>query len=184
MKTNKERYKQAFSNLQMPKPVDLKEETMNKKTKMILRPAIAFSLAALLLGGSALAYATDAGGVEAVSNGDIGYEFYDPETGEYIGGGGGVSFDAFGNEIPMDAQEVFDQYSTQIEKKEDKYFLHLYENSYEITDLLHPGKTIYVQGKGNGIIHYAKITLDPDGSISSSISTEPEIEADSYQKLQ
>ena len=56
MKTNKERYKQAFSNLQMPKPVDLKEETMNKKTKMILRPAIAFSLAALLLGGSALAY--------------------------------------------------------------------------------------------------------------------------------
>lgn len=81
----------------------------------------------------------------------------------------------------MDAQEVFDQYSTQIEKKEDKYFLHLYENSYEITDLLHPGKTIYVQGKGNGIIHYAKITLDPDGSISSSISTEPEIEADSYQ---
>ena len=199
MKTNKERYKQAFSNLQMPKPVDLKEETMNKKTKMILRPAIAFSLAALLLGGSALAYATDAGGirtkvngwfggqernVEAVSNGDIGYEFYDPENGEYIGGGGGVSFYAFGNEIPMDAQEVFDQYSTQIEKKEDKYFLHLYENSYEITDLLHPGKTIYVQGKGNGIIHYAKITLDPDGNISSSISTEPEIEADSYQKLQ
>lgn len=72
MKTNKERYKQAFSNLQMPKPVDLKEETMNKKTKMILRPAIAFSLAALLLGGSALAYATDAGGIRTKVSGWFG----------------------------------------------------------------------------------------------------------------
>lgn len=149
MKTNKEKYKSAFSVLHMPEPVNLENKESVMKPR-ILKPAMAFSLAAVILGGSSIAYANDFAGikttiqgwingesvnVEVVPDESSGYEFYDSETGESLGGGGGVEFDEFGNEKPLSAKEVLDQRAVELSKEKDgSIVFHFYDENYDLTD--------------------------------------------------
>lgn len=111
----RKRYRQTFSQIHIPHEIEMNTE---RKTKMnwFAKHAAALFAAAILMTGSTAAYAADLGGIrttvsywlngeevetEAISNDDGGYYF--PEQGV---GGGGISYDRFGNEQPMSAQEL------------------------------------------------------------------------------
>lgn len=111
----RKRYRQTFSQIHIPHDIEVNTE---RKTEMnwFAKHAAALFAAAILMTGSTAAYAADLGGIrttvsywlngeevetEAISNDDGGYYF--PEQGV---SGGGISYDGFGNEQPMSAQEL------------------------------------------------------------------------------
>ena len=125
--TNKEKYKQAFSALQPSNEIRLEEKIMKeykrKQSKRIIAMAAILCLAVFAGGGGA--YAANVGGIQRTIqlwihgdqttaelnvNDDGSYTVKIPdENGEtQTMGGGGVAFDAFGNERALTEEEILD----------------------------------------------------------------------------
>ena len=126
--TNKEKYKQAFSALQPSHDIRLEEKIMKdykrKHTKRTIAMVALICFAVFAGGGGA--YAANLGGIQRTIqlwihgdqttaelnvNDDGSYTVKIPdENGETkTMGGGGVAFDAFGNERPVTEEEILDQ---------------------------------------------------------------------------
>lgn len=120
---NHEKYRKAFSNIQVIRPVVLEEKTMNSTTRRFnafARPVLAMSIAAAFLGGSGIAYAADYGGIRPTITGwlsgqqhtfdveetEDGYRFKDSKTGETALVAGGVVFDKNGSEVRATARNL------------------------------------------------------------------------------
>lgn len=175
-RNNQKRYQKALSSLQMPKRLsmeDLEERMLKEKHPMYKLKSLAFSSAAAIvcLLGATGAYAADLGGirttfnswfngqraaVEAVPNGDEGYSFY--SDGEWIGGGGGVAIDDFGNETPLDADDVYENsFTEQVVEEDGRIYLIAWDRKEDITDLFEKNSTIYVCLQASGQMHYYEI---------------------------
>lgn len=194
--TNRERYKQAFSVLQSSRQFELEVEEMEqlkKKHRKNIAAAAAIACA-IVIGGSGTVYAADIGGiqekismwlygtkteVDVTENGAGGYIFSYEQDGETKSiGGGGVSFDANGNETWLSADEVAAgmSKSANIDVDEDgKVWIYFYDQKIEITDsfdengiynltLAHEDRSVYLE-----------ITKNEDGGYSF---TQTEISAE------
>ena len=125
--TNKERYKQAFSALQPTSEIRLEEKIMKeykrKHTKRIIAMAAIICLA--VFAGSGGAYAANVGGIQRTiqlwvhgdqttaelnvhDDGTYQVKIPDGNGGTKTRGGGGVAFDAFGNERALTEEEILD----------------------------------------------------------------------------
>lgn len=176
-KANQQRYQKALSSLQMPNVLsmeDIEQKTEQEKPMMTKLKSFAFSTAAAVvcLLGATGAYAADLGGirttftswfngeqtsVEAVPNeGENGYTFY--SDGEYIGAGGGVAYDDFGNEIPLNADDVYENSFTETITEEDgRIILTAKDRKVDLTDLFRDANPIHVTLTVNGQLKYYEI---------------------------
>lgn len=125
--TNKEKYKQAFSALQPSNEIRLEEKIMKeykrKQSKRIIAMAAILCLAVFAGGGGA--YAANVGGIQRTiqlwihgdqttaelnvnDDGTYTVKIPDENGGTKTQSGGGVAFDAFGNERPLTEEEILD----------------------------------------------------------------------------
>lgn len=149
--TNKEKYKQAFSVLHPSGKISVEVENMTaRKRAKRLQAAAAMAAAGLLLaGGSGIAYAADAGGIQRTIqlwihgdqtdavfeyNGDGSYTLHiDPS--EEIGGGG-VAIGEDGSERPLTENELLDTLNDPAVRYEEDgtAWVYYYDQKIEITD--------------------------------------------------
>lgn len=168
---NQERYRQAFSQLQIPEPVSV--ECLKGKENLVMNKlksfAISMSAAAVCLLGVTTAYAADLGGVrttitgwfnqeqtavDAQPDGDGGYVFTGPD-GKVIGGGRGIEYDAFGNEIPLDAEDVYNaSFAELLSEENGHYFLISKDRKVDVTELLAQHNPLRVKMTVDGKIRY------------------------------
>ncbi len=125
--TNKEKYKQAFSALQPSNEIRLEEKIMKeykrKQSKRIIVMAAILCLAVFAGGGGA--YAANVGGIQRTiqlwihgdqttaelnvnDDGTYTVKIPDENGGTKTQSGGGVAFDAFGNERALTEEEILD----------------------------------------------------------------------------
>lgn len=172
---NHEKYRKAFSNIQVIRPVVLEEKTMNSTTRRFnafARPVLAMSIAAAVLGGSGIAYAADYGGIRTTITGRLsgqqhtfdvdetedGYRFKDSKTGETALVAGGVVFDENGNEVRATAQELAEMNSRSVELNEQGQIMLYYQSaSCDITDLFKDSSHADVQFEADGQTLYSSI---------------------------
>lgn len=183
--TNKEKYKQAFSVLHASDDIFLEVEKMRQisRKQKIQTVAAAAAACAILIGGSASAYAADVGGiqtklsmwihgsqseVDVKDNGDGGYTFTYEEDGEMKKmGGGGVSIDEEGNETQISAEEMLNNMneSADVETDENgRVWLYYYEQKVDITDLFDEEGICRVVLSHDGKKVYVEVAANPDGS--------------------
>lgn len=164
--TNKEKYKQAFSALQPSNEIRLEEKIMKeykrKQSKRIIAMAAILCLAVFAGGGGA--YAANVGGIQRTIqlwihgdqttaelnvNDDGSYTVKIPdENGEtQTMGGGGVAFDAFGNERALTEEEIIDHLdSPNIEYYDDgSIWLFYRDMAKDITDSFDEEDMCYVK---------------------------------------
>lgn len=183
----KRRYKKAFSEIHIPQSVEMDYgmERKNSMTNWIQKHAIAFGAALVLLGSGTAAYAADLGGirtnvqmwingeqkeVEAVPNGDGGYEFYEPGSDTPFAGGGGVEYDQFGNEHPLSAQDVAENMGPNLENRDGRFYLIEKDREWDITDYLNDDGEAYLKAEG---LYYC-ITVEDGEAYSLSSQPNPE----------
>ena len=199
--TNRERYKQAFSVLQSSRQFELEVDEMEqlkKKHRKNIAAAAAIACA-VVIGGSGTVYAADIGGIQeklsmwlygtktevaVTENGDGGYIFSYEQDGETKSiGGGGVSFDADGNETWLSADEVAAEMSrsADIDVDEDgRVWIYFYDQKIEITDSFDENGVYSLTLAHEDRSVYLEITKNEDGGYSF---TQTEISAqDSSQK--
>ena len=194
--TNRERYKQAFSVLQSSRQFELEVEEMEqlkKKHRKNIAAAAAIAFA-IVIGGSGTVYAADIGGIQekismwlygtktevvVTENGDGGYIFSYEQDGEMkLIGGGGVSFDANGNETWLSADEVaaWMSKSANIDVDEDgKVWIYFYDQKIEITDSFDENGVYNLTLSHEDRSVYLEITKNEDGGYSF---TQTEISAE------
>lgn len=164
--TNKEKYKQAFSGLQPSHDIRLEEKIMKeykrKHTKRTIAMAALICFAVFAGGGGA--YAANLGGIQRTIqlwihgdqttaelnvNDDGSYTVKIPdENGEtQTMGGGGVAFDAFGNERALTEEEIIDHLdSPNIEYYDDgSIWLFYRDMAKDITDSFDEEDMCYVK---------------------------------------
>ena len=122
--TDKERYKRTFSRLHASDHCLMEVETMKIRKIAPVRRMISVCAAAVLIAAMAtVAYAADLGGIQRtvqvwihgdqtnavleLSGGSYTLT-YDEEGEQKTVGGGGVSFDIFGNERPLTEEEIME----------------------------------------------------------------------------
>lgn len=198
--TNRERYKQAFSALHPSGRFSLEVEEMARiqkkhKTNMAIAAAIA---CAVIIGIPGTVYAADIGGiqeklsiwlygektqVDVTENVGGGYTFtyeHDGET-EQVGGGG-VSIDADGTEIWMDAGEIAEEMSRSASVEEDqegRVWVYYYDQKSDITGLFEQDRCLISLSHGDELI-YLEITRENDGFYSYTQSSEPDYDKELY----
>lgn len=164
--TNKEKIQLAFSTLQPSEDIRLEERTMKeyrkRHTKRIVAMAAVIALAVCAGGGGA--YAANIGGIQRTIqlwihgdqttatldiNDDGSYTVHYPDAnGEMqTSGGGGVAFDAFGNERALTEEEIIEQLeSPSIEYYDDgSIWLFYREMAKDITDSFDDDDMCYVK---------------------------------------
>lgn len=192
----KERYKKAFEPVQCIAPIQVEEINMKKRNSKLYF-ALACSAFVLIFGGGTLCYAQDIGGfrtqiegwfhgkkekIEAVPNETIGYEFYKEGETEPFMGGGGVEYDAFGREIELSAEDVFENNAaTSIEVQDGKVMLYDHELTFDITDYLKNGKAKVSITRDNQK-YFWDIEVN-DSSIQYQISIHPPKNSENYVQL-
>lgn len=155
--TNKEKYQRTFSVLHAPE-LDLEDNTMEKRKRIHISKMTAFLAAAVMMVGAGTAvYAADVGGIQRkvqiwlhgdqtdavleirqednITQYDLTYK--DENGEEHEMQGGGVAFDAFGNEIPLTEEEIMDQLTDEadVEYKDDgTVWVYYKDQKIEITD--------------------------------------------------
>ncbi|EOS60683.1 hypothetical protein C815_01141 [Firmicutes bacterium M10-2] len=196
MKTNKQKYKETFSSLTCIEPIVMEERKMQKQNKF----SMAFTVCALILvlSGGTICYANDIGGIKTIINGwfhgekiqvnavkkdGIGYDFYKDGEEEPFMGGGGVTYDEFGNEVPLSAEDVLENSSKVIEKQADgKVVLYDHDLSIDITDYLKDGKAKLIV-VNHGTTTYWNIEVDDYSTSFSTYLEEPD-DVDEYVAVQ
>lgn len=182
--TNKEKYKKAFSVLHASNTIDWEAKTMANRKNQILKKVLAASTAIVLVSGSmTAAYAADIGGIRqkltmwlhgeqtevtAKDNGDYSYKYTytDPEGNKQEFVAGGVTIDDFGNEHPISAQEILDEFTDEvIHSDTGKIYLYYFEKDQkiDITDLLNQKGRCQVAVKDGKKTAYFTIQENGDG---------------------
>ncbi|MFV0517550.1 MAG: hypothetical protein ACK5MV_09145 [Aminipila sp.] len=166
--TNKEKYKQAFSALHVSDEfsLEVKKMTNTIKKKKFNQMVAGIAICVLIVGGSATAYAADLGGIQRtiqlwihgdqtevnidynLDEGSYDMEYSDSEGNTVHQGGGGVAFDAFGNERPLTQEELLDSLNAPevVYKEDGSVWIYYFDQKIEITD------------KFNDEICYAKVS--------------------------
>lgn len=190
---NQKRYRQAMNILQDPEPVRIEDLQKRERIPMKKTKTMAITAAAALICffGATGAYAADVGGfrtmingwfngeqveIEAIPDGKGGYNFTTSD-GQEIGGGGGVEIDRFGNEIPLSAQDVYEDFAQSVQYEDGRVILTDHEKSADLTDLFEKNDTVYVKMEVQGEMNYYQIEQNKDGDtvygFSYSTHTEP-----------
>lgn len=161
--TNKDRYKRAFSSLHTTEhfEVRLEDKGMAKKQFRIRNAFAAVCAIAALTAGSVTAYAADIGGIQRTIQVWIHGELtdatmtYDASSGSYelkdtdgnfIGGGGGVEFDRFGNERPLTEAELREalENSASTDQINGRLYLLYKGQKLDVTDQFNGDEYCYV----------------------------------------
>ncbi|MBO7530768.1 MAG: hypothetical protein J6T50_03065 [Lachnospiraceae bacterium] len=170
--SNKDRYQNAFGKLHLSE--DFREKCMapeeSGKGKIMNFRAIhgisklaaaAAAVCTIALGSAGICYANDVGGIRTqvnlwlngekqeveVQETDEGYYAVYDENGEETMGFGGVSYDSFGNEIPMSAEELAGLMNNECRLyfTEDGRVMFYYKNLVEdVTDLIDEKGRLYI----------------------------------------
>ena len=161
--TNKEKYKQAFSVLHTSDISEGEVKYMAKlKKQQKMKLAAAAIAVCVIVGGTGTAYAANVGGIQRTiqlwmhgdqtsatldlntDNGSYSLEYKDTDGNTVTQGGGGVAFDADGNERPLTEDEIMEELNApDVEYLDDGSVWIYYKNQkIEITD-----ETIYMTVK-------------------------------------
>lgn len=200
---NKERYKRAFSSVRTSADYCKGVFEMDKTRKAgfhLPRAAVACLAVCLVLGAAGVCYAADVGGIQrqvqiwiygdrtdAVIefDGEGGYqmEYKDADGNTVSRGGGGVAFDAFGNERPLTEEELMDMLDApDVRYGEDgRVTMYYCDQAVDITDLfddgvcyiklVRDGKELYVTVKyRDGYAYSPKHYIAPE-----SFNTDPNL---------
>ena len=154
--TNKEKYQRTFSTLHASPDILTEVKEMKTNHKVYIGKLAAVCVAAVMvLALASVAYAADLGGIRqtvqiwlrgeqvdvVMEAGNGEYTLYrEDENGELqeFAGGGGVEIDQFGNERPLTADELleeFDGSSPDIEFRDDgTVWLYFREQKMDLTD--------------------------------------------------
>lgn len=168
--TNKEKYKQAFSALQPSNEIRLEEKIMKeykrKQSKRIIAMAAILCLAVFAGGGCA--YAANVGGIQRTiqlwihgdqttaelnvnDDGTYTVKIPDENGGTKTQSGGGVAFDAFGNERPLTEEEILAEIgSPNVEYYDDGSIWFFYEDTAkDITGDFNDDNVCYIKATGS-----------------------------------
>lgn len=181
--TNRENYHRAFSALHTSDgfKVDL-EETKMRQTFRFRNAVTAACVILALAAGGTTAYAANIGGIQrtiqvwlhgdqtdavlTVDNGGS-YTITD-ESGENIGGGGGVALEADGTERPLTADEIYNHLTNEVTT--DTIDGHLYllykDQKLDLSDKFSDKDAFYVTLQDDDKELY--VTVMKDGSLASS----------------
>ncbi len=181
--TDKERYKRTFSRLHASDHCLMEVETMKIRKIAPVRRMISVCAAAVLIAAMAtVAYAADLVGIQRtvqvwihgdqtnavleLSGGSYTLT-YDEEGEQKTVGGGGVSFDIFGNERPLTEEEIMEHLnSPQVEYRTDgTVWVYCRDQELEITDRFQNG-VCYVSIKDGDQTLY--LTVEASGTYSYS----------------
>lgn len=153
--TNKEKYKQAFSNVHISDDFSLEVNKMETTSKKIKLNKLVASVAAcvLIVGSATVAYAADVGGIQRTlqlwfqgeqtdvtvefnGNGNYEMDYVDEEGNEKHQGGGGIAFDSDGNERPLTEKELIEKMNLpDVGYKDDgTVWVYWYNQKINITD--------------------------------------------------
>lgn len=213
--TNKEKYQQAFQVLQPSKDVRLEESVMKdykkRRFKRIVATAAIICIALAAPGG---AYAANVGGIQRAvqvwlygdetdatlnihDDGSYTMDYHDENGATQTRSGGGVAFDAFGNERAATEEEIMDQLNApEVVYYDDGSIWFFYEGmALDITDRFDKDNVCYVKATGrdgdlyvtvkkyNGLAYSPKKYLspasfndayaDPDGVAYQSAAEKP-----------
>ena len=154
--SNKEKYKQAFSQIKIDKEILLEEKNISTKNKLNFKKIVASILGCFLIGLVAQsAYAANIGGIKNILNQyrhgqqfEMDIEIYDNGSYEikYIDengqvkeeGGAKVVFDFWGNARPATKEEILESIKDrQLEilyDEDGKMMIYYYDQKIDITD--------------------------------------------------
>lgn len=153
--TNKEKYKQALSTIHISNEFSMEVKKMittNKKPKLN-RLVASIAAFVLIVGSATVAYATDFCGIQRTlqlwihgeqtnatiqfdGNGNYDMNYIDDEGNSKHQGGGGVAFDAFGNERPLTEEELMEQITAPdvIYEEDGSVWVYWFNQKIDITD--------------------------------------------------
>ncbi len=153
--TNKEKYKQAFSAIHISDEFSVEVKKMtntNKKTKLN-RLVTSIAVSVLIIGSATVAYAADFCGIQRTlqlwihgeqtnvtiqfdGSGNYDMNYIDDEGNSKHQGGGGVAFDAFGNERPLTEEELMEEITAPdvVYKKDGSVWVYWFNQKIDITD--------------------------------------------------
>lgn len=164
--TNKEKYKQAFSVLHTSDISEGEVKYMAKlKKQQKMKLAAAAIAVCVIVGGTGTAYAANVGGIQRTiqlwmhgdqtsatldlntDNGSYSLEYKDTDGNTVTQGGGGVAFDADGNERPLTEDEIMEELNApDVEYLDDGSVWIYYKNQkIEITDKFDKDNVCYVK---------------------------------------
>lgn len=153
--TNKEKYKQAFSNVHISDDFSLEVNKMETTSKKIKLNKLVASVAAcvLIISSATVTYAADVGGIQRTlqlwfqgeqtdvtvefnGNGNYEMDYVDEEGNEKHQGGGGIAFDSDGNERPLTEKELIEKMNLpDVGYKDDgTVWVYWYNQKINITD--------------------------------------------------
>lgn len=197
--TDKERYKQAFSALPSSHPFDMEVDDMRrihkKHKKNLAAAAVAF---AVIIGGSATAYAADIGGIQEkisiwffgkqteasmspTGTGAYSLIFDTPDGDQETLNYGVASFDEDGGQVWMPADELvshINETATVIVDKNAKVWVYYYDQQVEITDSFDENGVCNVTLTHEGHPLFVKVIKTSDNSYSYYQTENPDIEPD------
>ena len=164
--TNKEKYKQAFSVLHTSDISEGEVKYMAKlKKQQKMKLAAAAIAVCVIVGGTGTAYAANVGGIQRTiqlwmhgdqtsatldlntDNGSYSLEYKDTDGNTVTQGGGGVAFDADGNERPLTEDEIMEELNApDVDYLDDGSVWIYYKNQkIEITDKFDKDNVCYVK---------------------------------------
>lgn len=151
--SNREKYKQAFSALHISDEFSLEVNKMKNIRKTYkVRRLVALAACIAVLGTTALAYASDVGGIQRkvqlwmkgeqtnvtinIEPGHYELKYVDKDGKTSQMSGGGVVFDENGNERPLTEEELLEEINApDVEYKEDgSVWVYYFDKKIEITD--------------------------------------------------
>lgn len=158
--TNREKYKQAFSAIHAPDNFSLEGNKMSKTSRPHKIRAMVAAVAACIIiaGGATTAYAADVGGIQRTlqlwmygdqtevtirfdGSGSYAMDYIDSEGNAAHQGGGGVSIEDDGTEIPLSEAELMELLmDPNVRYEEDgSVFVYWFDQKIDITDKFENG---------------------------------------------
>jgi len=209
--SNKERYQRSFEALHLSE--DLREKCVNPEESgkgkiMNFRAmygisklaAAAAAVCTIALGSAGICYANDVGGIRTqvnlwlngekqeieVQETDEGYYVVYDENDEETMGFGGVSYDAFGNEIPMSAEELVGLMNNEcrLDFTDDGRVIFYYKNLVEdVTDLIDEKGRLYihVEDPANPYTYFDITDIEMNGGYSMESGKKASFGKDYYE---
>ena len=209
--SNKDRYQNAFGKLHLSEDFREKCKTPEESGKgkiMNFRAihgisraaAAAVTIATIALGSAGVCYANDVGGIRTqislwvngekqeveVQETDEGYYAVYDENGEETIGFGGVSYDEFGNEIPMSAEELAGLMNNEccLCFTDDGRVMFYYKNLVEdVTDLIDEKGRLYihVDDPANPYTYFNITDIEMNGGYSTESGKKGSFGKDYYE---
>ena len=184
--TNHEKYKQAFSKIHISEDFHLEVNKMKHTSKKQKFNQMVAGIAAcvFLLGGSAMAYAADVGGIQRTiqlwihgnqsevtidfdMNGRYDMEYLDSDGTAIEQSGGGIAFEDDGSERPLTQAELLDQLRRPevIYEDDGTIWIYYYDQKIDITDKFDDNVCYATVSNGEEILY---MTIEYQNDFSSS----------------